>query len=149
MLALCHDLPEALAGDATPFDEQIQLGDIEPERLVRSRPAYSASADRAKCQVEERALQEMTGGLPQALRRLIVDAWEEYEAGETPEARLVRQIDKLEALLQADEYRETIPELQIESFRLGALDRVRDDRLVRLLQAINSTLPAPGSHSGA
>ena len=148
-LALCHDLPEALAGDATPFDEQLRCGEVDPDRLYRSRPAYSADADRAKRRAEEQALQEITGDLPQTLRRLIVDAWEEYEAGETPEARVVHQIDKLEALLQADEYRETIPELQIESFRLGALDRVQNDRLLRLLEAINSTPPPPGSHSGA
>ena len=149
VLALCHDLPEALAGDSTPFDEQIQHGDVEPERLFRSLPSYSAAADRAKRQIEEQALQQLTEDLPPTLRRLIVDAWEEYEAGDTPEARLVHQIDKLEALLQANEYRETMPELQIESFRLGAFDRVQDECLVRLMQAINSTPYTPDSHTGA
>jgi putative hydrolases of HD superfamily len=149
VLALCHDLPEAIAGDTTPFDEQIRRGEVDPDRLFRSSPAYSASADRAKRQAEGQALQTMTGDLPQALRRLIVDAWEEYEAGDTPEARLVHQIDKLEALLQANEYREMMPEIQVDSFRLGALDRVRDERLVQLLQAINSMPHAPDGNSSA
>ena len=138
VLALCHDLPEALAGDATPFDEQLRNGEFDPDQHFRSRPAYSVDADRAKHQAEEQALQEMTSALPETLRRLIVAAWEEYEAGITPEARLVGQIDKIEALLQANEYRTELPELQIESFRLGALDRVRDERLVQLLRAIDS-----------
>ncbi|HEX3721568.1 MAG TPA: HD domain-containing protein [Nitrolancea sp.] len=137
VLALCHDLPEALAGDATPFDEPLRDGEVDATQLFLSRPAYSAAADRAKRHAEEQALDEMTTELPQTLRQFIVDAWNEYEAGVTSEAQLVRQIDKLEAWLQANEYRDELPELQIESFRLGALDRVRDANLLRLVHAID------------
>ena len=42
--------------------------------------------------------------LPPALGRLIRAAVQEYEAGETPEARCARDADKLEMLLQAREY---------------------------------------------
>jgi len=139
VLALCHDLPEALVGDITPFDEPLQRGEVEPDQLFRSRPLYSPDADRAKRQAEEAALREMTGALPEALRRLIVSAWEEYEAGTSAEARLVRQIDKLEALLQAREYSAELPDLQIESFSLGAHERVTHIRLLQLLRAIEET----------
>jgi putative hydrolase of HD superfamily len=141
VLALCHDLPEAIAGDVTPFDESLADAEVDRDRLFRSAPAYSEQADRIKRAAEEDALHEMTGELPEPLCRLIVDAWEEYEAGNTVEARLVRQLDKLEALLQGIEYRRTIPDLAIESFELGALERVQDDRLRRLMAAIVSALP--------
>lgn len=135
-LALCHDLPEAIAGDATPFDELLQGDEVDRDALFRGRPAYSDSADRAKREAEEAALATMTSGLPQTLQALLRGAWEEYEAGETPEARLVRQIDKLEALLQAYEYRASMPDLRIASFELGTRERVRDARLQGLLAAI-------------
>lgn len=138
VLALCHDLPEAIAGDATPFDEHLEAEEVDRDLLFRSRPTYSDSADQAKRSTEEAALVEMTRRLPDALRTLIVAAWEEYEAGQTPEARLVRQVDKLEALLQAYEYRATTPDLRIESFELGTRDRVRDADLQGLLAAVVS-----------
>jgi len=136
VIALCHDLPEAIAGDITPFDETLADESVDRDRLFRTRPAYSDEADRAKREAEEQALSDMTAGLDEATRRLILDAWEEYEQGCTEEARLVRQIDKLEALLQAHEYAHDIPDLRIESFELGARDRVSDDRLRRLLDLI-------------
>ncbi len=138
VLALCHDLPESIAGDATPFDETLEDATVDRSLLFRSRPEYSEAADRAKRQAEEDALRVMTDGLPESLSRLIGDAWEEYEAGHTAEARLVRQIDKLEALLQAYEYRQSSQDLRIESFKLGAQDRVQDARLRELLQVIIS-----------
>ncbi len=143
VLALCHDLPEALAGDATPFDETLADETVDRDLLFRGRPAYSERADQAKRVAEEAALARMTAGLPESLRALIVDAWEEYETGLTAEARLVRQTDKLEALLQAHEYRAEIPDLRIASFTLGADERVQDDRLRRILQAISARAPEP------
>jgi putative hydrolase of HD superfamily len=50
---------------------------------------------------EERAdLQAITAALPEAGRMQIRDLWEEYEAAETPEARVAKALDKLETLLQ-------------------------------------------------
>lgn len=147
VLALCHDLPEAIAGDATPFDEMLGEEEVDRDLLFNSSPAYSARADQAKRIAEEAALREMTSALPESLCTLIGDAWEEYEAGQTPEARLVRQVDKLEALLQAYEYRATMLDLRIDSFRLGALQRVQDDRLRQFLNAIVSYTSESGDES--
>ena len=68
----------------------------------------------------------------------MVGAWEEYEEGATPEARLVRQADKLETWLQALEYRAAQPDLIIDSFRIGTQEAVTDPRLRDLLAAIES-----------
>ena len=148
VLALCHDLPEALAGDATPFDEALADETVDRDLLFRSRPAYSERADQAKRVAEEAALAQMTAGLTDSLRALIEDAWEEYEAGRTAEARLVRQIDKFEALLQAHEYQAEIPNLRTRSFTLGAREHVRDDRLRRLLRVISPRSPEPNDDHG-
>lgn len=134
-LALVHDLPEAIAGDATPFDQQLSTEE-DRDALFRARPVYSVEAERAKRIAEEAAIAEITARLPGDLRRLILGAWEEYEAGETAEARLVRQVDKLETWLQALEYRAAQPELIIESFRIGTVEVVTDPALRELLAAI-------------
>ena len=36
----------------------------------------------------------------------MVELWKEYDKAETPEARYVKDLDKLEMILQADEYEE-------------------------------------------
>jgi putative hydrolase of HD superfamily len=139
-LAIVHDLPEAIAGDATPFDQHLNVNDApsaaEREALFRSRPAYSDEADRAKHEAEAAALRTMTGGLPEGLASLVVGAWEEYEAQQTPEAALVRQADKLEALLQAFEYRAEAPDLAIDSFEIGSREAVTRPDLQALLETI-------------
>lgn len=135
-LALIHDLPEAIAGDATPFDQPLGTEEIDREAIFRARPVYSEDAERAKRAAEEAAIREVTARLPAPLASLIADAWEEYEAGETAEARLVRQIDKLETWLQALEYRAAQPGLVIESFSIGTDEAVSDPALRDLLAAI-------------
>lgn len=135
ILALVHDLPEALAGDQTPFDRQLEAG-ADPAQLFRSYPSYSPEVEAEKSARERAALRQMVAGLPDELARLLSEAWEEYEAGSTPEARLVRQLDKLETALQATEYRAEQPEITIDSFLLGAEAESVDPLARELLGAI-------------
>lgn len=129
LLGLIHDLPEALAGDATPFDtERDPDGYIPPEQL-RATPTYTDEARDAKQQRETEALQQLLSDLDPALARDIHDAWREYEAAGTPEAQFVKQVDKLETLLQAETYRADQPKIIIDSFRLGAHRDVTDPQL--------------------
>lgn len=136
ILALVHDLPEAVAGDVTPFDRELAASDADRAEIFRRRPVYSAEAKQAKRSAEAAAIQRITERLPSELAELIIGAWQEYEAGETPEARFVRQIDKLETYLQAREYQERQPELIIDSFRVGTEAAVADPALRELLRLI-------------
>lgn len=135
-LALIHDLPEAIAGDATPFDQALSEAEAERETIFRRPPYYSDEADRAKFAAESTAITEISASLPAELESLFIGAWHEYEEGCTPEARLVRQADKLESLLQALEYRKQQPGLVIESFRMGTNQAVTDPDLREFLDAI-------------
>ena len=81
-MALVHDFGEIYAGDLTPND-RVAAGE--------------------KAQRERAAVQEVLGKLVNGQRYLAL--WEEFETGETPEARLVRQVDRLEMALQASVYR--------------------------------------------
>ena len=85
-IALVHDLAEAKVGDITP---------------------HCGVDDSTKHQLELEAITGMTGGLGGSNSEVgaeILELWKEYEAGETPEARLVKDMDKLEMILQALEY---------------------------------------------
>jgi putative hydrolase of HD superfamily len=55
---------------------------------------------------EAQALQDQTSPLPDSIRRPIVELLEEYRSQRTLEARVARDADRLECLLQGCEYRE-------------------------------------------
>lgn len=136
LLGLVHDLPEAVAGDVTPFDAQRDAsGRISPEHFSNP-PAYFEGERDLKREGEERALDEMLNGLSESLRREILEAWQEYEAAHTPEARFVKQVDKLETVIQAEAYRAVQPDLQVGSFRHGARRDIQDPQLRALLEEL-------------
>ena len=83
-MALIHDLAEAETGDLTPA----QKG-AAPEDAMRA---------------EEAAMARIVDRLPGKLRGTYAAAWREFCESATEEARLVRDADKLEMVIQASEY---------------------------------------------
>jgi putative hydrolase of HD superfamily len=81
LLCLVHDTPETRVGDIPSVGR----------RYLEEVPAGEVVADQV-------------AGLPEHLARGIRDLVAEYEAQESVEARLARDADKLECLLQAREY---------------------------------------------
>ncbi len=81
LLKICvvHDLGEALNGDI-PAPEQAAMGD--------------------KSDQERADLLCLVDSLPAPVRTEIITLWDEYEAADTPEARLAKAFDKLETILQ-------------------------------------------------
>ena len=49
-------------------------------------------------------MEVLLAGTDAEISRTVLAVWEEYAASTTPEARLVHQLDKLEAYLQGREY---------------------------------------------
>jgi putative hydrolase of HD superfamily len=78
----------------------ISVGDITPVEKVPAEVKFQLELDAMNS-----FLNEMLGsdGNTQARER-IRSLWEEYEARETPEAKLVKDLDRLELILQASEY---------------------------------------------
>jgi putative hydrolases of HD superfamily len=121
MLALVHDLAEAYAGDLTPHGD---LGDLSPEerrRVLIQAPDRTAAEqrewDRQKHAQEAEGLRVLIEGLSPDQREELTALWNEYESGQTPEAEVIRQLDKVETWLQAEEYHADDPRVNIESFR--------------------------------
>jgi putative hydrolase of HD superfamily len=143
LLGLLHDLPEAVAGDATPFDGvRGSSGTIDPARF-RDAPTYTDTERLSKLESEASALEQMLDGVDPEIASEIRVVWQEYADGTTAEARFVRQVDKLETLLQAEDYLARQPDLVIDSFRLGARRDITDPSLVRLVEALEQAGAQP------
>ncbi|KAJ8396260.1 hypothetical protein AAFF_G00021270 [Aldrovandia affinis] len=84
-MALVHDMAECIVGDIAPADN---ISKAEKHRR------------------EEEAMKHLTGLLQEGLRKEIYELWDEYEQQASPEARLVKELDQLEMILQAHEYEE-------------------------------------------
>lgn len=97
VVALAHDAAEAIVGDLAPGDAP------KADKAAREAEAMASMAD-------------MLGGEGSAAATLVAGAWAEYEAGATPEARLVKDCDKVEMLLQAAEYEGEHPGLDLGEF---------------------------------
>ena len=83
-MAQVHEIGESIIGDIPQSADSPLSADLK---------------HRAEAAAVER-LTTPLGSVGQEYRRL----WDEFEAGETVEARLVRAADKLEMLIQAREY---------------------------------------------
>jgi putative hydrolase of HD superfamily len=83
-MALTHDVCEAIAGDFTPHDP---ISKEEKHALEKNA-------------MEE--IRDLLKGNP--LGQELYDLFIEYEEGQTVESRFVKDIDKFEMLVQADEY---------------------------------------------
>ncbi|KAL3690632.1 hypothetical protein R1sor_004283 [Riccia sorocarpa] len=83
-MAVVHDLAEAIVGDITPSDNV-----PKEEKSRREREAMDEIC-------------AMLGGGVAAQE--MMELWREYENNATPEAKLVKDFDKIEMILQAHEY---------------------------------------------
>lgn len=78
-MVLIHDIVEIDAGDTFIYDTQKNHQNTADERL---------------------AAQRIFGLLPEEQAHELIEIWEEFEAGETKEAKFAKSMDRLEPLLQ-------------------------------------------------
>ena len=81
-MALIHDLPEVLVGDAYRLDPEAQIGRHE---------------------IEKNAMAELAKLIPDSTADEIIALWLEFENRQTREAKLVWLLDRLEVLIQHNE----------------------------------------------
>ena len=84
-ICIIHDLGEAIHGDVSA-----------PEQARRA----AAGAIVGKAEQERRDLLELLAPLPAAVHDEITALWDEYEAADSPEAKLAKGLDKLETIMQ-------------------------------------------------
>jgi len=87
-MALVHDLPEAICGDVA----------------IRIREDLQEISNKEKQEREIKALEETLKFLDKGLAKEVRELWHDFEFRKTREARLVYELDRLEAIFQAQEY---------------------------------------------
>ncbi|CAK4081001.1 unnamed protein product [Aphanomyces euteiches] len=94
-MAIVHDLAESYVGDITPHDG---VSNEEKHRL------------------EKNAIDDICAKLgPSQAAVEIKELWQEYEDASTDEAKMVKDFDKFEMILQADEY-ESVQDVNLDQF---------------------------------
>ena len=118
-MCLLHDLPEALIGDWDPKAKK-KLG-----------------MDKWKSK-EKEALKKILSMLPETIRGKYFKAWEEFEEMKTKEAKIVKQLDRLEMIIQALEYLEDgYKEEDLKEFFDWQADEFKDDDLKEIFNLSN------------
>jgi putative hydrolase of HD superfamily len=118
-LALVHDLPEAEIGDWTPYtaEEVKTLSDDDTRAaFFNERQERSSARTAAKRVAEQAAIDRLSAELGPVAGATLTSLWQELVAGESREARFVKQIDRLETFLQSRAYLVDDPSYPMDSF---------------------------------
>ncbi|NP_001038696.1 5'-deoxynucleotidase HDDC2 [Danio rerio] len=116
-LALVHDLAECIVGDIAPADN---VSKAEKHRR------------------EKDAMVHITGLLDDGLRKEIYNLWEEYETQSSPEAKLVKELDNLEMIIQAHEYEELEGKPgRLQEFFVSTEGKFHHPEVLGLLKSLN------------
>jgi len=96
-MALIHDLAESVIGD-------INFKDIHDGKI----------SIKEKFEKEKKAMKDIISNLEDGEE--IYNLWLEFEEQKTPEAKILKQLDKIELLLQANEYEKEHGKEKIDVF---------------------------------
>ena len=114
-MILLHDLAES------------KIGDHIPEQLSKEE----------KNKLENNAFDEIIKNLPNLIKLQYSQIWQEYQKNNSPESKIVHQIDKLEMTLQAKIYeKDGYSQNKLESFFESARIGITDPKLKELFTKI-------------
>ncbi len=141
-MALIHDLAEATFGDAPPYEpgDVPDRADVDAVRTFFSINHVRSAGNAADKRIgEDAAMAELLAPMPDRLRDEMAGLWAEYEAQETPEARFVKEVDRLEAFLEARYLEDAHPGLPLAGFTIMAERQIDDPALTAIRDAARST----------
>ncbi|MDH3341024.1 MAG: HD domain-containing protein [Nitrosopumilus sp.] len=114
-MVLLHDLAES------------KIGDYTPDQIPKEK----------KNELEKKAFFEILRNLPDSVRIQYLKIWEEYQENNSPESKIVHQIDRLEMVLQAKLYqKEGHPKEKLYSFFESAKIDIVHPKLKELFRKI-------------
>ena len=107
-MSLIHDLCDVCAGDTTPYDTILPKDKKQWKQILNKWPRLQKRQKEKfflnKYKKEQAGLKKLIVSLPLNIKKEIHNLWDDYEKGLTPEGKFVRQLDRVENLLQALEY---------------------------------------------
>ena len=103
-----------------------KIGDFMPDEIGHDK----------KSELENYAMTEILELLPQKIQSDYQDMWNEFLVRNTPEARLVHELDKLEMALQAKIYETDIDPEKVKPFIISAVEQIMDPDVKKILMDI-------------
>ena len=103
-----------------------KIGDFMPDEIGYDK----------KSELENYAMTEILELLPQKIQSDYQDMWNEFLVRDTPEARLVHELDKLEMALQAKIYETDIDPEKVKPFIISAVEQIMDPDVKKILMDI-------------
>jgi len=114
-MILLHDLAES------------KIGDYTPKQLDKEK----------KNKLENNAFNEIIKSLPDLIKSQYLQIWQEYQENNSPESKIVHQIDKLEMALQAKIYeKDGYSQEKLDTFFESAKTDITDPKLKELFTKI-------------
>ena len=141
-MALVHDLCEIYAPDVTPYDPLLPKDPKKAMKVLKSWPKFTQALKektyKDKYKRELSALKKVVSKLPPHLRTEMINLWLEFEKGLTKEGRFVKQVDKIENLLQGLEYWRKYGKIQHRLWMRWIKEIVDDHLLLEYLKAVEN-----------
>lgn len=139
-LALVHDICKVHTGDITPYDGLFAKDDTDHKLAWRWRRLSLKEKGKRhndKTKKEEAAMKKLTRNLPEHVQKSILDVWDDYRKGESPEAKFVVQVDRAENLLEALEQFENDHSFPTQPWWEHADEVVNDKDILGLMEEIS------------
>ena len=140
-LALVHDLCKVYTGDLTPYDGLLPKNGRNRFKLAwrwrRLSLKEKQKRYKEKFQKEKKALEKLTRKLPADIRKDLMDTRLEYHKVESPEAKFVFQLDRIENLLEAFECWEKDKNFPTLPWWEHTDETVHDPELLELMEEIS------------
>jgi len=117
-MALLHDACESIIGDLSSNKKKKEF---------------------EKMKLEDKAMIHILNTLPNNIKKMYTKLWKEFQDGSSEEAKLVREIDKLEMALQALEYEEEgYDRGKLSEFWESARQTINDPRIKAIFKIIEA-----------
>ena len=100
-----------------------KIGDFMPDEIGYDK----------KSELENYAMVEILESLPEKLQTYYQTLWNEFLERDTPEAKLVYELDKLEMAMQAKIYEVDVDPERIKPFIISAIEQVIDPDVKKIL----------------
>lgn len=141
-IALVHDLCEIYAPDVTPYDPLLPKNPKKALEVLKNWPKFTPTLKRKKYKEkykrELQSLKKLTSKLPSNLKAEIITLWLDFEEGLTKEGRFVKQVDKIENLLQGLEYWKKYGKIQRHLWLRWIKEIIDDPVLLEFVKTIEN-----------
>ena len=138
---MLNNFPSVKAGKITPYDDLVSKGEETNERSSswprRSKKEKEKIATRNR-KKEIAALKKLVRGLPNELKTEVEELWHEYEYGTSAEGRFLKQVDRIEKLIQSIEYKEQNKyEPRIDPYWQQLKELLDDPDLIKFVESLD------------